>query len=107
MLRAADVARMAADLDEVLRDNSVRITIRRGEATLAAQTVRVARTAGMPVLAAGGHSAEHRARVVVLGNTALDIAVADRFTVAGILYQVTAVRPNRRAAVVAEAEGVS
>ena len=45
-------------------------------------------------------------RVVVLGATTLDVQVDDRFTVEGLLYQVTFVRPNRRVAVVAEAEAV-
>ena len=42
--------------------------------------------------------------VVVLGPTTFDVAIDDRFTLAGVLYRVTFVRPNRLAAIVAEAE---
>jgi hypothetical protein len=34
------------------------------------------------------------------------VQVGDRFTVAGVLYEVTTVRPNRRAAVVVEAKAI-
>lgn len=104
MLSAADWAAMTADLAAVRGDNPVSIVIRRGAATLAAQTVRVARLNSAGSSAGGNMSEEYRGRVVVMGATTLDIQVQDRFTVAGVLYRVTMVRPNKRAAVMAEAE---
>ena len=103
MLSAADWAAMTADLAAVRGDNPVSIVIRRGETSLAAQTVRVART-GSTGRTGGDHSEEFRARVVVMGAPTLDIQVEDRFTVSGVLYRVTMVRPNRKAATMADAE---
>jgi hypothetical protein len=104
MLSAADWAAMAADLVAVRGDNAVSITIRRGAATVAAQTVRVARLTSVGNASGGNRSEEYRGRVVILGGTTLDIQVQDRFTLSGVLYRVTIVRPNRRAGVMAEAE---
>ena len=105
MLSAADYTAMAADLAAVRGDNPVSITLRRGATTVAAQTVRVARTSSAG-RASGNRSEEHRGGVVILGSTTLDIQVQDRFTIAGAMYRVTIVRPNRRAGVMAEAEMV-
>lgn len=107
MLSAADWAAMQADLLAVRGDNAVSITIRRGATTLAAQTVRIARLGGAQTAASAGsaRAQEARGRVVVMGATTLDIQPGDRFNdAAGELYQVVLVRPNRRAAVMAEAE---
>jgi hypothetical protein len=106
MLSAADWAQMAADLLEVRSDNPVSIVIRRGATTVAAQTVRVARVSSQGSVVGGNRTEEVRGRAVILGATTLNIQVEDRFTIAGVLYRVTIVRPNRRAAVVAEAEMV-
>lgn len=106
MLSSADWAAMAADLLAIRGDNPVSITLRRGATTVAAQTVRVARINSAAARAGGNRTEEARGRVVILGTTSLDIAVQDRFTLDGILYRVTMVRPNQRAATVAEAEMV-
>jgi hypothetical protein len=104
MLSAADWAAMRADLLAVRGDNPMSIVIRRGATTLASQTVRVARINNAGGSAGGNRSEEYRGRVVVMGATTLDIQVQDRFTVAGVLYRVTMVRPNRLAATMAEAD---
>jgi hypothetical protein len=104
MLSAADWTAMAADLALVRGDNPVSIVLRRGATTVAAQTVRVARINSAAGAARGNGSEEFRGRAVILGSTTLDIQVQDRFTLAGVVYRVTIVRPNRRAGVVAEAE---
>lgn len=93
----------AADLLAVRDDNSVSITIRRGASTLAAQTVRIARAGAIALRSDIGTMDQSSQRVVVLGAVALDIALGDRFTVSARLYEVDFVRPNRRAATVAEA----
>lgn len=97
---------MALDLAAVRADNPVSITIRRGSATLAAQTVRIGKR-GQGQRASGNTAEESRARVIVAGSTSLNIQPDDRFNdAAGVLYRVILVRPNRRADTIAEAEEV-
>ena len=105
MLTGADWSQMAADLAAVRGDREETITIRRGGSTLDPQVVRIARAGGggREMESAGGQ--ESRGRVVVLGSATLDIRPGDRFNDSnGTLYRVIFVRPNRRAAVIAEAE---
>lgn len=97
-----DWAAMAASLQAVRDDNATTITIRRRGATLAAQTVRIARLAKAARRQAGAE--EVAADVLVAGNADLDIQVDDRFTDNGLLYQVLFVRPNRQAGTQAEAK---
>lgn len=105
MLTSDDLSQMRADLLSVRDDNDVSIVIRRGETTLAAQTVRGARTgSGGPRSSPGGQEA--RGGVVVLGSTGLDIQSGDRFTIGGVLYRVIFIRPNRTVATMAECEAV-
>jgi hypothetical protein len=102
-----DWSQAAADLAAVRRENEVNIIIRRGDATLAAQPVRIARVSGQSRTAQGTMTQESRGRVVVMGSPSLDIQPDDRFSDAsGTLFRVILVRPNRRAAIVAEAEVV-
>lgn len=96
---------MAADIAAIVADNPVVINIRRGNQQVAAQTARLAQSAGGR-RSVGNASSERRAAVVVVGGKDFDVRVGDRFTNAEIVYSVTFVRPNRRAAVVAEAEAV-
>lgn len=103
LLSASDYTQMAADLAEVRGDNEVSVVIRRGASTLDAQSVRVARIGVVGREAEGTGTQQAEGRVVVLGSTSLEIQPGDRFTVSGVLYEVTFVRPNRTAAVVAEA----
>lgn len=106
MLSTADWTAMAADLAAVRGDNAVSITLRRGATTVAAQSVRIARITSRGASVGGNRTEEYRARVVILGSTSFDVQVEDRFTYDSILYRVVMVRPNQRAAVVAEAEMV-
>ena len=96
---------MQVDLLAVRSDREESVVIRRGSTTLAAQTVRIARAGTASGQRADvGTLEEAQQRVVVLGGITLDIRPGDRFNdLAGILYEVVAVRPNRRAAVMAEA----
>lgn len=97
----------AVDLLAIRDDNSVSITIRRGASTLAAQTVRIAR-AGTRALQQDAGSIEQSSQpVVVVGAVELNIAKGDRFNAGGLLYEVDFVRPNRRAATMAEARVVA
>jgi len=101
-----DWAEFGAALMSVRDDNAVSITIRRGGTTLAAQSVRIARAGGRGSVPTGGGIEQANQGVVILGATTLDIQAEDRFTVSGTLYEVTVVRPNRRAATVAEGKVV-
>lgn len=105
MLTSNDWLRMKADLVQVRGDNEVAITIRRGSTTLSAQSVRIANVGSGGRRESAG-AEESRGNVVVMGPTTLDIQVDDRFTSGGWLYRVKLVRPNVRAAVMAEAEVV-
>jgi hypothetical protein len=105
MLTDSDRAQMAGDLLEVREDNPASLAIRRGESSLLAQSVRIARLSGGGQRQSLGGK-ESRAGVVVLGAVSLDIQVGDRFTYGGILYRVNFIRPNRTAATMAECEAV-
>lgn len=99
-----DWTQAAADLAVVRADNAQSITIRRGGTTLTAQSVRIARTGGGG-LQQDGQARASRGRVVVLFGTTGNVQPGDRFNDStGLLYEVVVVRPNQRAAVVAEAE---
>lgn len=107
MLSTADWTAMQADFAELRGDNSATITIRRGNTTVAAQTVRLTRggTSGRAV--DGRQTQESRGRALVWGDTTFNVQAEDRFTVAGVLYRVVLVQPQRRARVVAEVEQVA
>ena len=105
LLTAADIARMKLDLAEVVADNDVSITIRRGATTLSAQTVRVERQGRAKAQKGDTPSSEEsRADIVVLGDVTLDIQKDDRFTLSGAKYRVLFVRPNVLIGIQAEAE---
>lgn len=107
MLTADDRTRMSADLQTIRDDRPVSIAIRRKNSTLPAQTVRIARggnvQAGVPdtegLQAAVG-------AVIVVGDATLNIQPGDRFTVAGTLYEVSAIHPNRDHSTQAQARQV-
>lgn len=95
---------LADGLAAIRDDNAVNIALKRGATVLPAQTVRVARMASMGQVQDGGGVQQATGRAVVLGATTLDIRTGDRFVMESTLYEVTLVRPNRRAATVAEAK---
>lgn len=101
----SDWERMAADLAEVRAQNPTTITIRRSGTTLPAQTVRVARLGNAigRVTDAGALEAS-MGMMLVSGPSTLDARPGDRFTLAGNLYEVVLVRPNRRAGTQVEAK---
>lgn len=106
MLSTADLARMRADLDDIIADNAATIQIRRDVgAAPGPQTVRVetaGRISGRRSRSEAGE--ETRLGIVVVGDTTLDIRLDDRFTWNGNLYRVTAVKPNTQMGVQADAE---
>jgi len=96
VLTSQDRARMTADLQAIRDDRPVSIAIRRNNSTLAAQTVRIARGGNVQagVTDTEGLQAAVGA-VIVVGDATLNIQPGDRFTVAGTLYEVSAIHPNR------------
>ena len=110
MLSADDLTQMQTDMATVRDGNAVSIVVRRGTSTLAAQTVRLS-GGGLNVRKAqSGAAQEQREPLVVLGATALNIQIDDRFTLtvngAPVLCRVTWVRPDRRVATMAKAEAI-
>lgn len=102
-----DWTQAAEDLAAIRAENEVQIVLRRGGTALDPQPVRIARLGAQGSVQGGRGTQESRGRAVVLGGLDLDIQPEDRFTDAqGTLYRVVIVRPNRRAAVIAEAEVV-
>jgi hypothetical protein len=107
VLTDADRARMRADLTEIRNDRAVNITIRRNGVTLAAQTVRIARSGqGRSLVSDSDGLQAAVGMVTLLGDPALNIQPGDKFTVAAVLYEVLAVHPHRDAAIMAEARMV-
>src|SRR3990172_1373648 len=77
-MTADDWTRMRADFTAVRDGNPVSIALRRGATTLAAQTVRVARSGNQARLAASAGAEQATMTVVILGDVTLDIQPGDR-----------------------------
>ena len=107
MLTSDDRARMTVDLQAIRDDRPLTVAIRRNGATLAAQTVRIARGGNVQagVTDAEGLQAAVGA-VIVVGDVALDIQPNDKFTLGGALYEVLAIHPNREHSTQAQARQV-
>ncbi len=99
----ADWTQMAVDRAQVRGDNEVSIVLRRGNAELAAQPVRIAGKGYSANRSQSDGAREVTNMVVVSGGTSFDAAIDDRFTHAGNLYRISFIRPNRRPGVTAEA----
>lgn len=107
LIGPSDLTQMAADMAEVVGDRDESVVIRRGDATLAAQTVRIARSGGRGARRESDGAEETRGSVIVVGDTSFDVRPDDRFNDGNdVLYRVVLVRPNRDWVVVAEAEVV-
>lgn len=96
-------AQIEADLEKVRLDNESMVALRRGNDTLAEQSMRVEIAGARGFRVFSDAAREARQAVVILGAKDLDIAVDDRFTLGGQLYRVAFVQPNREAATIAEA----
>ncbi|KKM08399.1 hypothetical protein SY88_23710 [Clostridiales bacterium PH28_bin88] len=106
MLTPDDYAQMRDDLAEMIGDNRVEVTLRRGSQTLAAQGARIVRSGPRAQQARANASSAARAMVIVYGTPEMDIRRGDRFTLEGTLFEVGFVRPSRLVGTVAEAEAV-
>ena len=103
MLTDADRDRMRAELAQVRQDRAVMVAIRRGNATLAAQEMRIARKSSAAGSGTGSGATASITAITILGGVDLDIRVNDRFTVDGQLFEVFGVHPNRDVAIMADA----
>lgn len=96
MLTATDRVCMAAGLREIRDDRAVSIAIRRGNQTLPAQTVRIARGGNIQAAASDTEAVQAAiGAVIVVGDASLNIQPNDRFAVGAALYEVVAIHPNR------------
>lgn len=94
---------MQNDLAAIRGDNQVSLSLRRGNTTLSAQVARVAgKSQGRRYDNTSGE--ESRTTITLLFAVNADVLPEDRFTLEGRLYRVTSIRPNKRAAVMADAE---
>jgi hypothetical protein len=106
MLSGDDLAQMLTDAAGIVADNTTSITIRRGSSDLDAQNVRVAGAGRASARQDSDGGQESRGTVHVYGAGDLDIQVDDRFTISGVLYRVTFVKPSRLMGTVAVAEAI-
>lgn len=106
MLTPGDYDQMREDLVDMIGDNRVEITLRRGNDSLAAQQARVVRAGARAQQARSNGGAAARTMVIVYGSPTMDIQRGDRFTLNGVLYEITFIRPSRLVGSVAEAEAV-
>jgi hypothetical protein len=92
-----------ADMTAIINDNPTTAALRRGSGTTASQTFRleIAGPRGMQLQSDAARQATQSA--LILGAYNMDIAVGDRVTVNGILFDVVFVQPNRLSCTIAEA----
>jgi hypothetical protein len=113
LMQADDWTQMEGDYTSMRGDNPITIVLRReaeGVASheLTPQTVRVSGFSSRGKAISGAVAEETHGWIAIMGARDLDIYVDDRFTLdygsfKG-LYRVDYVRPNRRAATMAEAQ---
>ncbi len=97
-----------AAINELRAQNSHDVTFRRnGVALSTAQNVRIERSGSIAARWERSPAAERIVEsVVIVGPTTLDIAVKDRFTLAGTVYEVDFIHPTRLACTQADATAV-
>lgn len=96
-----------ADMTAIIADNPTTAALRRASGTTASQTFRleIAGPRGMKLQSDAARQATQAA--FILGAYNMDIAIGDRVTVSGMLFEVVFVQPNRLSCTIAEAIVVS
>ena len=84
--------------------NAVSLVLRRGAATLAAQSFRIERKGNQSGQRDSAGAEQAETAVVLLGAVTANIQAQDRFTLGGLLYEVMLVHPNRLASTQADAK---
>lgn len=92
-----------ARMRKIRARNEVTLAIRRGDSTLDAQAMRIeyAGSRGQRLQSDAARQAQQA--VFILGEPDMNIAVDDRLTYGGVLFQVVFIQPNRLFATIAEA----
>lgn len=98
-----DWTKMANDLRAVRAENEISVAIRRGSSTLTAQDMRIEYAGARGTRLQSDAARQAQQAVFILGEPDMDIAIDDRLTYGGVLFQVVFVQPNRLAATIAEA----
>lgn len=101
-----DWVRARNDLRAIRADNEISVALRRGEATINAQAMRIeyAGVRGFRLQSDAARAANQA--VFILGEYDMNIQVEDRLTYGGVLFRVVFIQPNRLAATIAEAIAV-
>jgi len=86
--------------------NEVSLAIRRGDATLTAQLMRIEYAGVRGFRLQSDAAREAQQAVFILGEPDMNIAIDDRLNYGGVLFRVVFVQPNRLAATIAEAIAV-
>ena len=94
------------DVEREIADDSVSITVMRGDSDLSAQTVRLLRPRRQANELGSTGGEEARADVIVLGTASFDVQRGDRFFADSQLYEVVYVAPAQGNRVEAEARQV-
>jgi len=97
MFSSSELAAMTATVEETIGAGSglgVAVVIARDTLTLAAQSARLVR--GAARVAAGEGTESAQAGPMLCGAPDMDIRARDRFTAAGLSYEVVAVLPQRQ-----------
>jgi hypothetical protein len=103
---AFDWAQAARDMRVIRAENEISLVVRRGSTSLTAQAVRIeyAGSRGFRLQSDAARTAN--TAVFILGEPNMDIAVDDRLTHGGILFNVVFIHPNKLACTIAEAVAV-
>jgi head-tail adaptor len=104
MSTPADWLRIQQSLTAIRDMNAVSLVLRRGATTLAAQSFRVERKGNQSAQRGSAGAEQAETAVALLGAVTANIQAQDRFTLAGALYEVTLVHPNRLAGTQADAK---
>lgn len=104
MINEHDIANLKQDIDSVIGDNPVSITLKRGSDKLGAQTVRLLKPGrNDPRVGKTDAGTEITSDVNILGPVGLDVEKGDTFVLGGLLYEVLFVDPHRQVQTLAEA----
>ncbi len=103
---AFDWTQAAADMRAIRAENEVSLVIRRGATSLTTQSMRIEYAGSRGFRLQSDAARQSSQAVFILGEPDMDIAVEDRLTYGGVLFQVVFVQPNRLACTIAEAVAV-
>lgn len=101
-----DWTQAAADMRAIRAENEVSLVIRRGATSLTTQSMRIEYAGSRGFRLQSDAARQASQAVFILGEPDMNIAVDDRLTYGGVLFQIVFVQPNRLACTIAEAVAV-